>query len=442
MRINGIVGLARRVRRELTGGASAARIEQLRLAVGQALDVTRQALRQAHLGPTALASPTRAAYQFLTSVDFDRVQPAAAPPPGQPPHGHTPRDSVHFPGLRAWLDATLTRLSRATDDAERCEVHAAIQTTHANMEQDLRAADLGDGHLKPEARALRGWLAHFAGAEPFAAYVRGLAHAHAALAEAQRRQRRFPAPVVIHFRPMKSVYRVHGGADGTRVHLPTPMIAFDPPLFRLLAALALLREGSARPILEAMDAPEYQALRARVEPRGEEESSRQAASGAPSVDAESEAPLFALLTPSSSPPSGGQEPEQQGSRPRPAAGMDDAAGLHHSLAESFERTNAAYFAAATPRPVLHWSKAFTTRKFGHYDHVHDAVMVSASLDRPDVPAYVIDYIVYHELLHKRLGIVWQGNRKAVHTPAFRAEERRFARYAEAKAFLERFARGG
>jgi hypothetical protein len=121
-------------------------------------------------------------------------------------------------------------------------------------------------------------------------------------------------------------------------------------------------------------------------------------------------------------------------------GGGQAAGLHHSLEEAFARVNAAYFGGTMQRPALQWSRRFTVRKFGHYDSLRDAVMISASLDRADVAAHVVDFVMYHELLHRKRGTQWNGDRKAVHTPEFLAQERRFARYAEATAFLDRLAR--
>jgi len=101
--------------------------------------------------------------------------------------------------------------------------------------------------------------------------------------------------------------------------------------------------------------------------------------------------------------------------------------------------NAAYFQGEMPRPGLTWSRQVTGRKFGHYDSTRDVVMVSMSLDTPAVPAYVVDFVVYHELLHKRLGVHWQNDRRAVHTPAFRREERRFRQYDLAEAALRQLA---
>jgi hypothetical protein len=62
-------------------------------------------------------------------------------------------------------------------------------------------------------------------------------------------------------------------------------------------------------------------------------------------------------------------------------------------------------------------------------------MISIALDRRDVPPYVIDQVMHHELLHKKLGTNYINGRTISHTPEFRAEEQRFKHYQEAQAFL-------
>jgi len=57
-----------------------------------------------------------------------------------------------------------------------------------------------------------------------------------------------------------------------------------------------------------------------------------------------------------------------------------------------------------------------------------------------VPAFVVDFLVYHELLHKKLSVTWRDGRRRAHTPQFRQAERRFPRCAEAQAVLKRLAK--
>jgi hypothetical protein len=115
---------------------------------------------------------------------------------------------------------------------------------------------------------------------------------------------------------------------------------------------------------------------------------------------------------------------------------DQPEGRHHNLEEIFARVNAEYFDGALSRPRLTWNKTITHRKMGHYQIPTDTVLISITLDSPDVPAYVVESVMYHELLHKHLGVTVVNGRRYAHTSEFREAERRFARYEDAKTFLE------
>jgi hypothetical protein len=56
------------------------------------------------------------------------------------------------------------------------------------------------------------------------------------------------------------------------------------------------------------------------------------------------------------------------------------------------------------------------------------------LDSPRVPRFVLEWIVFHEILHHVLPVERAGTRRRYHTEAFRAFERGFERYEEARAW--------
>jgi predicted metal-dependent hydrolase len=90
-----------------------------------------------------------------------------------------------------------------------------------------------------------------------------------------------------------------------------------------------------------------------------------------------------------------------------------------------------------PKPTLTWSARKTYRILGHHDATHDTIVVSKSLDSPDVPRYVVEYIVFHEMLHIHHPTVHHNGRRYNHTPAFRRDEEKFAYYEEAEKWIER-----
>jgi hypothetical protein len=119
------------------------------------------------------------------------------------------------------------------------------------------------------------------------------------------------------------------------------------------------------------------------------------------------------------------------------AGSDSstAHGQFHNLEESFYRVNAAYFKGSMPKPNLVWSRAPTVQTFGHYQPSRDVVMLSLSLDQSTVPSLLVDYLMYHELLHKKHGTTVVNGRRLVHTPAFQQDELKFVGYEAAKCLL-------
>jgi hypothetical protein len=92
-----------------------------------------------------------------------------------------------------------------------------------------------------------------------------------------------------------------------------------------------------------------------------------------------------------------------------------------------------------PKPALTWNRTLTARKFGHYQPGRDAIMISVTLDDPEVPAFALDFVMYHELLHKKHGSMTVNGRRLSHNQAFRAEERRFAQYHEAERLIRELA---
>ena len=119
--------------------------------------------------------------------------------------------------------------------------------------------------------------------------------------------------------------------------------------------------------------------------------------------------------------------------------MSDPHGSCYDLPALFAELNARYFAGEIPATKLSWSARPSRVRLGHYDIVHHAIVLNRSLDRPNVPPVAVEYILYHEMLHVKHPIETAGGRRRIHPPAFRAEEKRFAGYAEARAVLRKLA---
>lgn len=120
--------------------------------------------------------------------------------------------------------------------------------------------------------------------------------------------------------------------------------------------------------------------------------------------------------------------------------LTGSSGKNYNLVPMFFRLNEEYFDLTLARPVLSWSTRRTKRILGHYDASHDCIVISRSLDSVNVPAYVVEFVLYHEMLHIKHQTSIVNGRRRMHTPAFRADEREFAFYNEAEKWIENFAR--
>lgn len=111
-------------------------------------------------------------------------------------------------------------------------------------------------------------------------------------------------------------------------------------------------------------------------------------------------------------------------------------GDRYNLQEVFESLNERFFNGLMARPELSWSPTRSRTTLGHYDPSHNAIVISRVLDSASAPRLAVDYVMYHEMLHLRHPVDHSGARRRVHTPEFRADEKRFPEFEEAKRILK------
>src|SRR5262249_40255626 len=81
--------------------------------------------------------------------------------------------------------------------------------------------------------------------------------------------------------------------------------------------------------------------------------------------------------------------------------LSSSLGRAFNLDRLYARLNRRYFNNDLHKPQLSWSARRTKRILGHHDLVHDAIVISRSLDQSSVPELVVEYVLYHEMLHLR-----------------------------------------
>lgn len=295
--------------------------------------------------------------------------------------------TVSVPGLRREFDRLTGALARQ-DRAQAVSPQDEVAQLHRKVERALEERGARMSALSAPSRAIVAWLRTFDDPKLLGQYLAAVTRADLALRTESALRPRFRLPYWVEFRPMKGLYRLQPTVDGTRVVYSAPMVVFDQCLFLTLAAHASGRHRDRETIYRAMIGDQFQDLMRALDP------------------------------------SWGNAQD----------------GLVHDLRASFDRLNLHYFGGSIGRPTIEWARTASPRKLGFFDPVGDRVVINALLDDPSIPSFVLDFVLYHELLHRQHGLDWRNGRAHAHTAQFRADERRFLRMNEARAIIDAMAR--
>ncbi len=125
----------------------------------------------------------------------------------------------------------------------------------------------------------------------------------------------------------------------------------------------------------------------------------------------------------------------------PAAGEKPLAtqGEVYDLAEMFARLNRQFFGERIEARIG-WGRRAPDRrrrsiKMGVYLHDQRLIRIHPALDDARVPRLFVELVVFHEMLHQAIPPRGEEDgRRCVHGPEFRAAERKFPGYDEARAW--------
>jgi predicted metal-dependent hydrolase len=113
-----------------------------------------------------------------------------------------------------------------------------------------------------------------------------------------------------------------------------------------------------------------------------------------------------------------------------------AQGGAYDLDEIFDDLNQRFFDGLLAKPRLSWSPRISRRMLGHFDPAHNAIVISRLFDSAETPRYLVEYILYHEMLHLKHPVEYRSTRRCVHTKEFREQERRFPFFQQATELLK------
>jgi predicted metal-dependent hydrolase len=111
-------------------------------------------------------------------------------------------------------------------------------------------------------------------------------------------------------------------------------------------------------------------------------------------------------------------------------------GRYVNLEPVFDDLNRKYFGGTIPKPRLSWSHQRSRSTLGRYDATHGAIFISRIFDNAVYPPFVLEYVMFHEMLHIKHPASTCNSRRIVHSREFRAEERTFPDYERAQSWLK------
>lgn len=410
LRISGVVKAMNLARERLGRGILPTEADDFRLWVRGMTGEVENICRQHGMKPEKLPAPTFRAYQYLKSIDLKDL-PINEHLEAGPADGSFRRKKVRVSNLIAVssaiqkeLDGLASKSGAANqrafwlhalrEDKNYAKLRQRIDNTISSVEKIcLEAGSSPDELPGPSLRAYH-WLKFLAAPDNLQKHLLSLSLALAACQNAACRKSMPSAqkksPVLFEFYNLPALYRTKITQDGIKITASEAFVTAPGRIIESLVCAALTR--NADPYLASLrlhaSSADFRRVMSAMEPKSNIQ-------------------------------------------------VSCSRGQHYDLEESFERVNSEYFQGRLERPALTWNKTITHRKLGHYQPATDMLMVSISLDRADVPEYLLDYVMYHELLHKALGVQLSNGRQYAHTPEFREAERKFLRYEKAEETLKR-----
>jgi len=115
-------------------------------------------------------------------------------------------------------------------------------------------------------------------------------------------------------------------------------------------------------------------------------------------------------------------------------------GKHRDLDTVFQYVNSFYFSSRLPEVTLAWSRESPRRRLGFFFEPLNLLAVNAVLDSERVPRYVLEFVVYHELLHYVNPASGARVRRIHHTAEFRRQERLFTHFEDSEKWLRKLVR--
>lgn len=393
IKIGGLVKILNHVRGKLQTGLYPSEVDDFRSMVRNAVHDVERICAKGRQTPRSLPGPSRMAYEFLKTLDLDSLPMIDGEGTSAPPSTVRVRNVVAVAddtARRIWLDRQIL-LGSST---ERSRLIERLREQTASIADVCRKHRQTPAALEPRSRQGYTYLQYLTEEKNLISVLTSLRMAGNV---AQDFYQSSVAPLEIQLVGMNALWRLRDYINGRILRIHIGFINADQTIWKAILADILMGRSGGRSNTNRQIVDEF------------------------TMSEDFSNVIFEI--------------ESLAAPPAPMT-----LGRAHDLEESFARVNRTYFNGQMARPILTWNQTLTTSKFGHYQPSRDTVMISVSLDNPEVPTRLVDYVMYHELLHKKHGGTIVNGRRVFHGPDFRADERLFESWEEAEKLLTRIAR--
>jgi hypothetical protein len=391
IRIQGIVKAAQIARTELQTGIPPERLVSFQEFILRTLTEIDQICANAHVKPSELPTPSRKAYEFLREIDLSDLPLSSGKSPS------VPVEPIRLKNIRTqqknFLGAIATiAVNPQQNQAEKQKLVQKIEATVAQIEEICTQKNGTPSQLTKTSRQSYAWMKFLTNPSNLDRHLKATQSTQKIAESILWDKMNHPCQeIVIEFTHINHLYKGKINSMRATAQINEAYVNAKPEILAALVRLALIgkTQEDTQAIKEYALSEDYGEVVLELDLM---------------ADAEAENPQ----------------------------------GKYYNLDRLFETLNREYFDNQMVKPRLTWNRAFTMRKFGHYERWRDRVVMSISLDSDRVPQYVVEFVLYHELLHKQHEGKWLNGRLNVHTPEFRQDEQKFRKYQEADQWLTRF----
>lgn len=112
-------------------------------------------------------------------------------------------------------------------------------------------------------------------------------------------------------------------------------------------------------------------------------------------------------------------------------------GKYYNLQVLFDDLNRKYFENKLSVKYLGWSKNKSYARLGYYASERDLLVISKIFDSKKTPLNVIEYMVFHEMLHIAIPTKTINGRRRIHPPEFKNLEQQFPEYKKIQNWIQK-----